>query len=490
VKTGAVILPHQLHADNPLLAMASDAYLIEHPHFFTHQKFHKKKLMFHRASMKAYERYLRGRNMRVEYIEALSCRDLPSLLGRFKKRGLKKLCFLDPVERKLISEIESLKAAADIEVQVLETPQFLTDRQTVQNILGSGQRYHMAGFYTKQRKRLGILLDNGKPVGGKWSFDVQNRRQLPKEIRLPEIPDYARGECYRDAKRYLEAHFADNPGTVDGWFFPTTRQEAQAFLADFLESRLPAFGPYEDAISKDQAVLFHSVLSPLLNIGLLEPEEVVDKVIEHSQDREIDIASVEGFVRQIIGWREFIRGVYLAIGEQQRDGNFWDLKNPLPQAFYDGSIGIEPVDTVIKRVLQNAYAHHIERLMILGNFMLLCEIRPDEVYRWFMELFVDAYDWVMVPNVYGMSQYADGGRITTKPYISSSNYVCKMSDFPRGSWCRVWDGLFWRFIDKYKDVFAANPRMRMMAVQADRMDPDRLADHIAEAERFLAGLFK
>ncbi len=287
----------------------------------------------------------------------------------------------------------------------------------------------------------------------------------------------------------MEKHFGNNPGAMEGCSCPTTHDGARTWLTDFMEHRLASFGPYEDAISKDHGALFHSVLSPLLNTGLLTPDEVVNHVVEYAGRHDVGLASLEGFVRQVIGWREFVRGVYVAIGEQQRRVNFWGLSNPLPRSFYNGSTGVEPVDTTIHKVLQNAYVHHIERLMILGNFMLLCEIRPDEVYRWFMELFIDAYDWVMVPNVYGMSQYADGGRIMTKPYISSSNYLRKMSDFGRGDWCDIWDGLFWRFVSKHKHVFANNARMKVMAVQVARMDRRRLKTHIATAERFLATLF-
>ncbi|MCX7996843.1 MAG: hypothetical protein N2691_03775 [Patescibacteria group bacterium] len=183
-----------------------------------------------------------------------------------------------------------------------------------------------------------------------------------------------------------------------------------------------------------------------------------------------------------------MRLVYRTHGVQARTGNFWNNTRPLPKSFWDGTTGIEPVDTVIQRVLQYGYAHHIERLMILGNFMLLCEFDPNAVYRWFMEMFIDAYDWVMVPNVYSMSQYADGGTIVTKPYISASAYVRKMSDFRSGEWCAIWDGLYWRFLDKHKDVFKANHRMAMMGHMVEKMDTAKLRQHRETAERFLAGL--
>jgi deoxyribodipyrimidine photolyase-related protein len=193
---------------------------------------------------------------------------------------------------------------------------------------------------------------------------------------------------------------------------------------------------------------------------------------------------LEGFIRQVIGWREFIRLVYLTHGREQRTRNFWGLTRGIPTAFYNGTTGIEPVDTVIRRVLRTGYCHHIERLMILGNFLLLCDITPNAVYQWFMELFIDAYDWVMVPNVYGMSQHADGGLMTTKPYISGSSYVLKMSDFKRGPWCAVWDALYWRFIDRHADFFAANPRMAVMVKMKEKLG-GRLKEHLGVADAFL-----
>ena len=487
-QTIAIVLPNQLFADNPLFAMAKDFWLLEHPHFFTRFRYHKKKLMLHRASMKGYEGLLRDRGYRVKYVEAADCESLAYVLHRLGGPRGRKVAVVDPVESELCSELSELRADG-IEMQVFESPQFLSGADVLDELLGDKKHPQMASFYARQRKRLGILVEDGRPIGGKWSFDAENRRRLPKDIRIPPLPCPKTDRHVKEAAKYVSTHFADNPGATDGRSYPTTETGARAWLADFLEQRFASFGPYEDAISREHAVLFHSVLSPLLNIGLLTPDEVVREALEYAHANSIGMASLEGFVRQMIGWREFMRGVYTMMGDEQRRTNFWKCRNSLPRSLYDGTTGIEPVDLTIRRVVCDAYAHHIERLMILGNFMLLCEIDPDEVFRWFMELFIDAYDWVMVPNVYGMSQYADGGRITTKPYISSSNYIRKMSDFPRGDWCNIWDGLFWRFVARHESVFAGNPRMRVMAVQLRRMDESRLEAHVAVAERFLAELF-
>ena len=198
--------------------------------------------------------------------------------------------------------------------------------------------------------------------------------------------------------------------------------------------------------------------------------------------------SCEGFIRQIIGWREFIRGVYIAVGSKERVKNFWNFKRKIPSSFYSGDTGIEPIDDTIKKINESAYANHIERLMIIGNFMLLCEFDPDEVYRWFMEMFIDSYDWVMVPNVYGMSQFSDAGMMSTKPYISSSNYILKMSNYKKGDWCKIWDSLFWNFMDKQRRFFVKNPRMRMLISSFDKMEETKKITLLETADNYLKSL--
>jgi deoxyribodipyrimidine photolyase-related protein len=216
--------------------------------------------------------------------------------------------------------------------------------------------------------------------------------------------------------------------------------------------------------------------------------DVIKQTLEFAEKNDIPINSTEGFVRQIIGWREFIRGIYNVKGSEERTKNFWGFSRKIPASFYTGSTGIEPIDDAIKKVLNTGYAHHIERLMVLGNFMVLCEFDPDDVYQWFMELFIDSYDWVMVPNVYGMSLYADGGLMSTKPYISSSNYIMKMSNYKKGDWQATWDGLFWAFMDKHRNFFLKNPRLGMLIRTFDKMNQDKKESHFRNAEEFIKQL--
>jgi deoxyribodipyrimidine photolyase-related protein len=322
-------------------------------------------------------------------------------------------------------------------------------------------------------------------VGGKWSFDTENRKKLPKNVSIPKT-SFAKVDSFaEEARIYVSSHFPDSLGVDSDLIYPTSRREAIRWLEDFLEERLTLFGDYEDAIDPNEAILFHSCLTPMLNIGLLSPRDIIDRSMAYS-DR-VPLNSLEGFVRQVIGWREFVRAVYRTRGVQQRTTNYWKHNRPIPGSFYDGTTGIEPVDIVIRRVLEMGYCHHIERLMILGNFMLLCDFDPDEVYRWFMEMFIDAYDWVMVPNIYGMSQHADGGLMTTKPYISGSSYVLRMSSFKKGPWCEIWDALYWRFMSKHRKFFEGNARMGVMVSQLDKMG-SKLDKHTAIAESFLLKL--
>jgi len=337
-----------------------------------------------------------------------------------------------------------------------------------------------------QRQRLNILMEGDQPAGGVWSFDTENRKQWPRKQVPPPAPIVKPGPQVAEAITYVEQRFPDNPGELDSFNYPITAADALKWLRQFLEQRLVGFGTYEDAMVIGESILHHSVLTPMLNIGLLTPAQVIEETLAYSGRADVPMNDLEGFIRQVIGWREFMMVMYRKIGVAQRNANFWNHQRPLPAAFYAGETGVAPVDLVIRQLLKSGYSHHIERLMVLGNFMLLCEIRPDDVYRWFMEMYIDAYDWVMVPNVYGMSQFADGGWLCTKPYISGSNYIRKMSDYAPGPWCEIWDGLFWRFIDRHREFFRRQPRLSMMAIQLERMGEAKRQQHLRVAETYLS----
>ena len=326
-------------------------------------------------------------------------------------------------------------------------------------------------------------------MGDKWTFDTENRKKYPKNKKAPSIHYPENSKFYKEARKYTEKNFGENYGNLSSYqLYPVTFEEAENWFNQFLELRFADFGVYEDSIVEREHFLHHSVLSPLLNIGLLNAEKVLREAIEYAKDFDIPINSLEGFVRQILGWREFVRGIYVYEGTFQRNKNYWKHKNSLPKSFYDAKTKIKPIDSTILKVLETGYAHHIERLMIFANFMNLLKLNPDEVYQWFMEMFIDSYDWVMVPNVYGMSSFSDGGKMSTKPYISGSNYIKKMSDYAGGEWTEKWDALFWNFVNENRQFFKSNPRLGMMLRTLDKMTDDKKSEHFKIAKQTIKDL--
>jgi deoxyribodipyrimidine photolyase-related protein len=490
-----LIFPHQLFKSHPAVKKNRIVYLIEDPLFFGDKNypanFHKQKLVFHHASMLNYKDYLEKKGAEVRYINYLKNgkKLQPDYLAElFKKNKPNEIHYADVVDFILEKRIKRCAKNLTIKIEKYSSPMFLSDENLIKKFFSNRKKFLMASFYSEQRKRLNVLMDGQKPVGGKWSYDAENRKKLSENLILPRVKDFGENKYVLDAKKYVKKQYKPNPGSTNNFFFPTIHKDAETWLNDFLQNRFGLFGDYEDAIAKDELIIYHSVLSPLLNSGLLTPEYVVEKSNEYALENKVPINSHEGFIRQIIGWREFIRGVYEIKGSFQRNSNYFGFSKKMPRALYEARSGIEPVDSTIEKLLKHAYLHHIERLMVVGNFMLLCEVNPNEVYKWFMEMFIDSYDWVMVPNVYGMSQFADGGLMSTKPYISSSNYILKMSDYKKGSWCNIWDGLYWRFIDKHKNLFAENPRMSMMIRLLEKMDSKKLSAHIKAAEDYLSKL--
>lgn len=492
MQTVKLIFPHQLFQGNPLFSVDGPIYLIEEFLFFKQVNFHKQKIAFHRATMKYYENYLLENGFSVTYIEAAEKEaDIRILIAHLHNLGTTEIAMVDPVDNWLLSRIKTSCEKFKMDLNVLESPMFLNTSQDLEHFFKpSKKKFFQTEFYKQERIGKKILIDESEnPIGGQWSFDAENRKKYPKgksvvKVEFPQTDNYI-----REAQDYTNQHFPNNIGTLGNIInYPVGFQESEKWLNQFLENRLAEFGAYEDAIVHKELLLNHSLLSPMLNVGLLTPRQIIDQTLNYSLANGVPINSVEGFIRQIVGWREFIRGIYITKGSEERTRNCWGFTKKIPKSFYDGTTGIFPVDETIKKVLETGYCHHIERLMVLGNFMLLCEFDPDEVYRWFMELFIDSYDWVMVPNVYGMSQFADGGLMSTKPYISGSNYLMKMSDYPKGDWQLIWDALFWRFMDNHRDFFLKNPRLGMLVRTFDKWSESKKESMHQNADAFLESL--
>ena len=386
-------------------------------------------------------------------------------------------------EYKFHSFIKKIK----INYEVLNSPMFLSSRLEFKEFaLTQKKIIRMASFYQLMRRKQNILIDqNGKPTGGKWSFDEDNRKKIPQKLITPSIPKNSTNTKLDDLKILINNNFQDHPGSMDNLWMPTNRKDALSWLDNFLKNKFIDFGNYEDAIRSENNFLFHSALSPVLNMGIITPMEVIDKAIKYSNENEIPINSLEGFIRQIIGWREFIRGIYHFKGNEVIKTNFWNHNRKLTNDWYEGTTGIEPLDDTIKDCLKYGYTHHIPRLMIICNIMNLSRIHPDEIYKWFMEMFVDSSDWVMVPNVYGMGTFADGGLFATKPYSCGSNYIIKMSNYKKDDWADIVDGLYWMFMNDNISFFKGNPRLSILIKSLERMDNVRKEFIFEQANNFI-----
>ena len=486
-----IVFPHQLFEHSEIIDQCQTIFLIEEWLFFRQYRFHKKKIAFHRASMKFYQSYLESLNKKVIYIDSFNVlSDIRQLIAHLPSLNLRELAYIDPTDYLLARRINTAAEKNEVVLTSFSSPLFLNTSDENKQYFADKKRFFQTDFYVHQRKKRKILVDDfSKPIDGKWSFDDENRLKYPKGKIPPQTTFERTNSFHEEAIIYTNAHFSSHYGEINAeYLFPVTYEESKKWLLEFFQTRFEEFGKYEDAIVQNEKWLHHSLLTPLLNVGLLSPSFVIDETLKYAAEHQIPQNSLEGFIRQIVGWREFIRAVYELKGIEERTKNFWGFKRKIPESFWKGETGILPIDLTIKKVLETGYCHHIERLMVLGNFMLLCEFDPEEVYRWFMELFIDSFDWVMVPNVYGMSQFADGGIMSTKPYISGSNYLMKMSDYPKGDWQPVWDSLFWHFMDKQRAFFLGNPRLGMLVRTFDKMSDDKKQDHLTKADFYLNSL--
>lgn len=417
-------------------------FIIEDPLFFNDKSritnFNKKKLILHRASMKYYYNYLNENKLKVKYIDYSQNISKYDFLKKYKT-----ITLFNPTDHLLIKRLEkSLKK----DLIILDSPLFLLTNADINKYMlektGKHKYFHKV-FYQWQVKNLKI------PYITK-SYDTLNRNKIPENEKIPEIK-YYNTDYVKEASNYINNHkdFSNNYGNTDNFIFPVTHKESEKLLSDFLETKFKNFGTYQDSIKKDEPYLFHSLLSALLNIGLITPKDVIEKTIKHYQKykNKIGINNYEGFIRQIIGWREYMRMLYLSEYDNLTKSNYFELNNKITKKYYTGNFGIPVIDDTIKNAFNNGYLHHIERLMVILNFMILTRINPKYVYKWFMEFAVDSYDWVMIGNIYGMGYYST--ITTTKPYLASSNYITNMSsDYQKN---KILDGLFYKFLfDKEK----------------------------------------
>ncbi len=489
-----LVLGDQLFAPAHLRGWeGSPVFLAEDRGLAVRTRHHRIKLAFFFAAMRAHARELTGAGWSVTY-RTIDGPDAArpfeeKLRGFVRETGAKVLRSFEVEDKFFEARLAEFCRREGLTWEVRRSPMFTTTRAEFAAYLAGGRKPFMKEFYEGARRRLGILVTaEGGPVGGRWSLDAENREPLPKDFQAPPVPRADLRAEDAPVVELVDRLFPDHPGRARDLWLPTTRAGWRAWLDEFLDRRFAQFGPYEDALSAEHAVLCHSVLTPALNTGLLTPDEVVAAALARARKDGVELRSVEGFVRQVIGWREFVRGVYRAHSERQETSNAWGHERGLAPCWYDGTTGLLPLDLAIRKALCLGWAHHIERLMVLSSAMFLCEAAPAAAHAWFMEMFVDSADWVMGPNVYGMGQNSDGGLMTTKPYLCASNYLLKMGRYAKGPWCEELDGLYWRWILKNKARLVRNPRMAQTARASERLKPERVKVLLAAADRALARL--
>jgi len=482
-----IIFPNQIFEKINVLKPFSKIYLIEHESFFGFRdikmNFNQKKILLHRASFTFYRDYLKQKlSAKIIYLPFTKKDFLQGIKG--------KVVYYNPVDYYLQSLIDKQLKKYKLDGEMIETLNFMTSEEELKNyyetVKNKKKPFFQTSFYKFQRERLNLLMVNGKPEGGRLTFDDENRKPLPKGINIPEVKPPK--ENILEAQKYVLKHFSKNIGNVENFWCPITFASAKSFLQEFLKERFSNFGKYQDAILMGGSpFLFHSGISSSINIGLLDPLDVVHEVIKYGKEHQIGLNNIEAFIRQIVGWREFSRYTYLYLYQEMTTTNYFQAQHKLNQNWYLGETGVLPLDDCIKKAFDNGYLHHIERLMIMSSFMMMIGIYPRDVYQWFMEFAVDSYDWVMVNNVYSMGLYSDGGLTTSKAYAASSNYeMLKRSNYPKESYQKIWDAAYWTFIGRNRDKMRKMGRFGPIQVKNwERKTAEKKREFEKEVKDFL-----
>lgn len=422
-----------------------------------------------------------------------------SVLKIAAQHGIHRFEYQQPDEYRLSQRLLEISKMFR-QFQQVDTEHFISNLNDFREVFKDRKNYRMEDFYRHMRKKTGVLMRDGKPEGGKWNFDIENRKRLPPSDIGP-MPLLFNRDC-SDIHEMIVDSGVQTIGTVNSKHFlwPVTRQESLQLLAFFIDECLPSFGDYQDAMTPNAWSLYHSRLSFSLNIKLISPLEVIRAVESafYANSSRISISQAEGFIRQILGWREFMRGVYFENMPEYASHNFFNAKRALPEWFWNGKTDMACLKHAVSQSLQFAYAHHIQRLMITGNFALLAGIDPDQVDAWYLGIYIDAFEWVEITNTRGMSQFADGGMVATKPYVSGGNYINKMSHYCKGCKYDVslrfgekscpFNALYWNFLDQHRARLQSNPRMAMPYRTWEKMDADTRVSILSRAESFLANL--
>lgn len=464
----------------------------------TYVKHHKQKIAFLFSAMRHFAAELRAEGMRVAYVQLNDPGNTGSICGEvrraIKHHGCGRIIATFPGEWRVLRDLQSL-ADTGIEPEIREDDRFLASRERFSDWAADRKSLRMEFFYREMRRETDLLMEGDGPAGGHWNYDSENRKRLPKSLQLPQRFGFAPDAITLEVLDLVRNQFADNFGDLTPFDWAVTRTDALRAFGDFLTYALPDFGKYQDAMASGEPFVFHSLISPYLNAGLLTPREVCIAAEREYIEKRAPLNAVEGFIRQILGWREYVRGVYWLKMPDYAETNALNATRPLPWLYWSGETDMHCMAEAIGQTRRTAYSHHIQRLMVTGNFALLAGIEPKQIAEWYLVVYADAYEWVELPNTHGMSQFADGGLLASKPYASSGAYIDRMSDFCKscaydvkvksGPKACPFNFLYWAFLIRNAETLRGNQRMAMPYRTLDGWDESRKAAVVAEAKAFL-----
>ncbi|MEE4208393.1 MAG: cryptochrome/photolyase family protein [Parvularcula sp.] len=464
----------------------------------TYVRHHKQKIVFLFSAMRAFADSLREEGFEVRYIKLDDKENEGSLFGEVKRAFAETECEELVVtacgEYRLAEDMEGWSRKLNRPITIKDDDRFICTLPEFRSWASDRKQLRMEYFYREMRKKTGLLMKDGEPEGGQWNFDQDNRKRLPDDYAPPKAPEPYRHEIVDEVMALVEERFSDHFGTLDNYVYGITRDDALKRLDAFVEESLPRFGDYQDAMATGEDFLNHSLLSVYLNAGLLTPLEICRAAEDAYQEGRVPRNAAEGFIRQIIGWREYVRGVYWLKMPEYKETNALDADRPLPEFYWTGETDLHCVAEAVRNTRDNAYAHHIQRLMITGNLALLLGVLPEEINEWYLIVYADAYEWVQLPNTHGMAMWADGGVLGSKPYAGSGSYINRMSNYCKSCRYKVskrsgedacpFNYLYWDFIMRNEKKLRGNPRMGMMYKTLDKMDAKDQRGFRSDAARF------
>lgn len=452
----------------------------------TYVPHHRKKIAFILSAMRHFAEELSAAGWQVDYVRLVHRDNSGSFTGEVeravKRHAPDRVRLTEPGEWRVAQMVSAWSEALDLPVDVLDDNRFICSRQAFAAWAAGRKQLRMEYFYREMRRQTGLLMDGDRPEGGKWNFDKENRKPAETDLFMPRPRQARPDDTTKAVLELVQERFPDGFGDLEPFWFAVTREKAEQARDRFIAEALPRFGDYQDAMLQGEDFLYHSVLSPYINVGLLDPLDLCRRVEKAWQDGDVPLNAAEGFIRQVIGWREYVRGIYWLEMPDYAEMNHLAAERDLPGFYWSGETGMACVRAVVDQTRRQAYAHHIQRLMVTGTFALLAGVRPQQVHEWYLSVYADAFEWVELPNTLGMSQFADGGLLGSKPYAASGSYINRMSDHcgdcaydvkrKTGEGACPFNSLYWDFLARNEDVLRDNPRLGPVYSTWDRMKPE------------------